>query len=31
MDLIDKKFEKLKENIYKLGFKPVQFKEMVET
>lgn len=31
MDLIDKKFEKLKENIYKLGFKPVQFREMVET
>ena len=31
MDLIDKKFDKFKENIYKLGFKPRQLKEMVET
>lgn len=31
MDLIDKKFEKLKDNIYKLGIKPGQFKEMVES
>ncbi len=31
MDIIDKKFERLKENIYKLGFKPFQFKEMVES
>lgn len=31
MDLIDKKFEKLKDNIYKLGIKPIQFREMVET
>lgn len=30
MDLIDKKFEKLKDRIYKLGIKPVQFRTMVE-
>jgi hypothetical protein len=30
MDLIDKKFEKLKDQIYKLGIKPVQFRNMVE-
>ena len=31
MDLIDKKFEKLKENIYKLGILPMQYREMVES
>lgn len=30
MDLIDKKFDKLKDRIYKLGIKPVQFRSMVE-
>lgn len=30
MDLIDKKFEKLKDQIYKLGIKPIQFRNMVE-
>ena len=31
MDLVDKKFEKLKTSIYKLGIQPRQFREMVET
>lgn len=31
MDIIDKKFEKLKESIYKLGIKPMQFRDMVES
>ena len=31
MDIIDKKFEKLKESVYKLGIKPMQFREMVES
>lgn len=31
MDLIDKKFDKLKSSLYKLGIKPKQFKEMVES
>lgn len=31
MDLVDKKFEKLKSNLYKLGIKPFQFKAMVES
>lgn len=31
MDLIDKKFEKLKDSIYKLGIKPLQYREMVES
>ena len=30
MDLIDKKFEKLKDRIYKLGISPNQFRSMVE-
>lgn len=30
MDLIDQKFEKLKDNIYKLGISPAQFRNMVE-
>jgi uncharacterized protein YpmB len=30
MDLIDKKFEKLKDHIYKLGISPQQFRSMVE-
>lgn len=30
MDLIDQKFEKLKNQIYKLGFEPQQFRTMVE-
>lgn len=30
MDLIDRKFEKLKDQVYKLGIKPVQFRNMVE-
>ena len=28
--MIDKKFEKLKGNLYKLGIKPAQFKQLVE-
>jgi len=31
MDLIDQKFEKLKDSIYKLGIKPIQFRNMVES
>jgi hypothetical protein len=31
MDIIDKKFDKLKESVYKLGIKPTQFREMVES
>lgn len=31
MDLIDKKFEKLKDGIYKLGIAPIQFRDMVES
>lgn len=31
MDLIDQKFEKLKDNLYKLGIKPAQFRNMVES
>lgn len=31
MDIIDRKFDKFKDNIYKLGFKPMQFREMVES
>ena len=30
MDIIDQKFEKLKESIYKLGISPTQFRNMVE-
>ena len=30
MDLIDQKFEKLKDSVYKLGIQPVQFRNMVE-
>lgn len=30
MDLIDQKFEKLKDTIYKLGIQPAQFRNMVE-
>ena len=30
MDIIDQKFEKLKDQIYKLGISPVQFRNMVE-
>ena len=30
MDLIDQKFEKLKDQIYKLGVAPTQFRNMVE-
>lgn len=30
MDIIDQKFEKLKEQVYKLGIAPVQFRNMVE-
>jgi|LauGreDrversion4_2_1035121.scaffolds.fasta_scaffold264060_3 hypothetical protein len=30
MDLIDKKFESLKDHIYKLGIQPAQFRRMVE-
>ena len=30
MDLIDQKFEKLKDQIYKLGIAPIQFRNMVE-
>ena len=30
MDLIDQKFEKLKDSVYKLGITPVQFRNMVE-
>lgn len=29
MDVIDKKFERFKDAIYKLGLKPNQFREMV--
>ena len=31
MDIIDQKFEILKERIYKLGIEPMQFKAMVES
>jgi hypothetical protein len=31
MDLIDLKFEKLKDQIYKLGIQPIQFRSMVES
>ena len=31
MDLIDQKFEKLKDQIYKLGIQPAQFRNMVES
>lgn len=31
MDIVDKKFDKLKESVYKLGIKPMQFREMVES
>ena len=30
MDLIDRKFERLKDQVYKLGIKPIQFRNMVE-
>ena len=30
MDLVDQKFEKLKDHIYKLGIQPMQFRNMVE-
>lgn len=30
MDLVDKKFEKLKDSVYKLGITPMQFRNMVE-
>ena len=30
MDLIDQKFEKLKDSVYKLGIAPMQFRNMVE-
>ena len=30
MDIIDQKFERLKDQIYKLGISPVQFRNMVE-
>lgn len=30
MDLIDQKFEKLKDSVYKLGITPHQFRNMVE-
>lgn len=30
MDIIDQKFFKLKESIYKLGISPTQFRNMVE-
>lgn len=30
MDLIDQKFEKLKDSVYKLGITPMQFRNMVE-
>ena len=30
MDIIDKKFEKLKDQLYKLGIRPIQFRSMVE-
>lgn len=30
MDLIDQKFEHLKDHIYKLGISPQQFRNMVE-
>jgi hypothetical protein len=30
MDIIDQKFEKLKDSIYKLGISPIQFRNMVE-
>jgi len=30
MDLIDQKFEKLKDSVYKLGISPIQFRNMVE-
>ncbi len=30
MDMIDQRFEKLKDKIYKLGISPVQFRNMVE-
>ena len=30
MDIIDQKFEKLKDSIYKLGISPMQFRNMVE-
>jgi hypothetical protein len=31
IDIIDKKFDKLKDSIYRLGIQPAQFKEMVES
>ena len=30
MDIIDQKFEKLKDSVYKLGISPIQFRNMVE-
>ena len=30
MDMIDQRFEKLKDKLYKLGIKPQQFRNMVE-
>ncbi len=30
MDIIDQKFEKLKDSVYKLGISPMQFRNMVE-
>jgi len=30
MDLVDQKFEKLKDSVYKLGISPIQFRNMVE-
>lgn len=30
MDLIDKKFDTLKNSVYKLGISPIQFRNMVE-
>ena len=30
MEIIDEKFEKLKDSVYKLGIQPIQFRNMVE-
>lgn len=30
MDLVDQKFERLKDKVYKLGISPLQFSNMVE-
>ena len=31
MDLVDQKFERLKDQIYKLGIAPMQYRNMVES